>query len=748
MIGKSGKVYRASALGGFASRTAASLCLAAGFAFGVGPAAAQQGAETTELDQISVEGRGAGGDATGPVGGYAAKRTATGSKTDTPLIEIPQTVNVIPAEQIAAQGATSVSQALRYTAGVAAEQYGASSKFDTYTQIRGFKADFFLDGLALPDGDASTDWATSAIEPYGLERVEVLKGPSSVLYGQSGPGGLVNMVSKRPTAEPYREIQVQTGSFDRLQGAFDLSGPIDEEGRFLYRLTGLARDSDTQVEFIKDNRQFIAPAFTWKPSEDTTLTLLGQYLRERGGQTGFNYLPTDGTLRSVPGYGKLPFSRYSGDPDFDRFDRDQGSIGYAFDHRFNETLSFHQNVRYTENDIYLRALNRAGELILASGKEPTLMRRAFRIDAGAKTFTADNRAEAKFETGAFAHTMLFGLDYRHDKSRYDTGAFFGAPPITIFDPVYGLPIVDPGINFEKKDALLKQTGVYAQDQIKFGDGWIATLAGRHDWADIDTRTDDIMFGSGVTKQHNEDRAFSGRAGLSYVFASGLAPYVSVSTSFQPTAETAEDGDLFKPLTSKQYEAGVKFQPNGMNALVTASVFHIEQKNFATADRTNPLFNEQLGEVRVRGFEAEARGKLDLGVGLIASYAYLDHEITKSTVSADIGNRLPSVPVHQASLWADYVIQSGALEGLGAGLGVRYVGRTTNVANDVRVPSYTLFDAAVTYDLGKASTRLAGAELRINAKNLANKYYVSQCGNVPGCTLGSHRTVLATMSYKW
>ena len=743
----SGKVYRAAALRGLMSSSALSLCLVTVLAFVVGPASAQQSSGAVDLDPISVEGRGVGGDATGPVGGYAAKRTATGSKTDTPLIEIPQTVNVIPAEQITAQGATSVSQALRYTAGVAGEQYGASSKFDSYTQIRGFKADFFLDGLALPDGDASTDWASSAIEPYGLERVEVLKGPSSVLYGQSGPGGIVNMVSKRPTDEPLREIQLQTGSFDRLQGAFDFSGPIDDEGKFLYRLTGLARDSDTQVDFIRDNRQFIAPAFTWKPSEDTTLTLLGQYLRERGGQTGFNYLPTDGTLRSVPGYGKLPFSRYSGDPDFDRFDRDQASIGYAFDHRFNDTFSFHQNVRYTENDIFLRALNRSGELILVPGQEPTLNRRAFRIDAGAKTFTADNRAEAKFETGGFAHTMLFGLDYRHDKSQYDTGAGF-APPITIFDPEYGAPIANPGINFNKVDALLKQVGVYAQDQIKFGGGWIATLSGRHDWASIDSKSNDLFFGEGVTRDANKDKAFSGRAGLSYVFDSGFAPYVSVSSSFQPTAQSGDDGSLFKPITSRQYEAGVKFAPTGVNALLTASVFQIEQKNTPTPDRDNPLFSEQLGEVRVRGFEAEARGKLDIGIGLIASYAYLDHEIAKSTVSTDVGNRLPSVPVHQASLWADYVIQTGVLEGLGAGFGVRYVGQTTNVSNSVKVPSYTLFDAAVTYDLGKASPQLAGAELRINAKNLADKYYVSQCGNVPGCTLGSRRTVLATMSYKW
>lgn len=695
-----------------------------------------------QLDEIQVQ-----GTATGPLGpdsGYVARRTLAGAKTDTPVVEIPQTVNVITADQIRAQGAQTVGEALRYSAGVAAETYGASSQFDSYVRIRGFKADMFLDGMRLPDGSATADWTTSVVEPYGLERIEILRGPSSGLYGQSGPGGIVNMVSKRPTATPLREVQFQTGSFSRLQGSFDFSGPIDPAGQFLYRLTGVVRQSQTQVDFMHDDRLFLAPAFTWRPNDDTTLTVLGQVLRDRNGHSSFNYLPTSGTLAPNPVNGRLPFNRYAGEPTFDRFDRDQAMIGYALDHRFNEVLSFSQNLRYTDNTVYLRALNRSGEL-LADNR--TLNRNAFRIDASARAVTLDNRLVARFQTGPLAHTLLVGLDYRNEQSTYNVGRG-PAPSIDIFNPTYGLPVTDPGINFQRKTADLRQVGVYAQDQIRFG-GFVATFSGRHDWSSVQTRTTTVSTNALVAASA-DDRAFSGRAGLSYVFDNGLAPYVSYSTSFQPTADTDFTGNVFRPLTSRQYEAGIKYQPAGVNASITAAVFDIRQQNTPTADTdpTHPFGRIQLGEVSVRGFDVEARAQLGQGWGLIASYAYLDHHVTRSSVVTDIGKRLEATPVHQASLWADYTVQSGSLSGLTVGAGLRYVGGTFNGTNSVQAPAYALVDASLHYDLGHVSPRLAGAKLSVNAKNLFDTYYVSQCGNVPGCTLGSRRTVLATLSYRW
>lgn len=706
-------------------------------------ATAQDNEDPTVLEAISVKGARITTNGWGPVGGYAASATRTGAKSDTPILEIPQTVNVIPAEQIKAQAATSVSKALRYSAGVLTEQYGTASRFDTYTLVRGFPADFFLDGLALPDTSASNGFAGSVIEPYGLERIEILKGPSSALYGQSGPGGIINLVSKRPTEEPLREMEFQTGSFDRLQGAFDLSGPVDAEGQLLYRLTGLARSADTQVDFIEDDRLFIAPALTWQPSQDTSLTFLAQHVREKGAKTGFNYLPTDGTLRDVPGYGKLRFSRYSGEPGFDRLEREQTSVGYVFGHRIDETFSLHQSVRFTRNDLYLRALNRSGELIVDPDPSvaPRLNRRAFRIDSSADALAIDNRLEAEFDTGYLSHALIVGADYRNDRSRYDTGAG-PAAPIAIFDPVYGIGMTDPGINFQKKDARIKQFGVYAQDQIAL-DNWIATLSARYDWSSIETDIETVATGARAATS-TRDQAFSGRAGLGYLFETGFAPYVSYSTSFKPTAETGVDGAAFDPLVGRQLEAGVKYQPTGLDALFTAAAFDIRQTNTPTADSTTPLFRRQVGVVRVRGFELEARGNVTDQLELIASYAHLDNRVLESSFTADIGNRLASTPRDQASLWADYGFDQGPLEGLTVGGGVRYVGSTFNGTNTVKVPAYALLDAALTYDFGALKDGASGPQLQVNASNLLDKYYVTQCGNVPGCTLGSRRTITATM----
>jgi iron complex outermembrane recepter protein len=709
------------------------------------PAAGNTG--VVELEAINVEGE-KEEDPRGPVEGYVAKRSATAGKSDIPLVKTPQTVNVIPAEQIRKQGAQSVGEALRYTAGVSSEIYGTASQFDTYTQLRGFKADMFLDGLRLPDGSGSADWATAIVEPYGLERVEVLKGPSSTLYGSSGPGGLVNMVSKRPTAEPIREIQLQTGSYDRIQGAFDLSGAATEDGQFMYRLTGLVRDSDTQVDFMKDNRIFIAPAVTWAPIDDTRFTILSHYLRERDGLTSFNYLPTSGTLTDNP-QGRIPRSRYAGDPDFDQFDRDQAGIGYAFEHDFSEDVTFRQNLRYTWTDVYLSALNRTNDPV-----DGILNRTAFKIEAGADVWTVDNQLEVHADTGPLAHIAVFGLDYRNDQTKYDSGRHppFNPAlnyPIDIYDPVYGAPIVEAQTSI-LKDSSLEQVGLYAHDQIEFGGGWIATLGGRFDHAEVGAVTDNLNTGIKASPSRS-DGEFSGRAALGYMFESGISPYVSYSTSFQPTAETDFDGNVFEPLTAEQYEAGVKYRPAGFDALFSAAVFDITQQGTLTADPDNLFSFVQLGEVRVRGFELEARAQITDRFGVIASYAYLDSEVTESSDDNDIGDRLANTPEHQAALWADYTIHNGPFAGLGLGAGVRYIGSRYNPGNTVEVPSVTLVDAALSYDFGALSPNFEGALLSINAKNIFDEYYVSQCGGttpVGGCTLGDGRTVLATLSYRW
>lgn len=681
--------------------------------------------------------------ADGRVDGYVAKLTGTGSKTSTAIRELPQTVNVITADQIRDQGAQTVSQALRYTSGVLAETYGAVSQFDSWTQVRGFQADFFLDGTRLPNGVSSTGWASSVIEPFGLERIEVLKGPASVLYGQAVPGGLINMISKRPTETPIGEVQLQTGSYDRAQAAIDVGGPVDKDKKMLYRLVMVGRNANSQVDFVQNNRAYIAPSFTFRPDLGTSLTVLASYQSEWGGRTGFNYVPTSGTLLPNP-FGRIPYSRYLGEPTFDKFDRQQASVGYLFEHHFDNIFTVRQNLRYFESDVDLRALNRVGEL---QANQRTLNRAAFGIDAGAKALTVDNHLEADFHTGPFKHVALFGVDYRKEDNRYNVGRNTAVPPIDVWAPVYGVPIVDPGTtNFQLSNSQENHVGVYAQDQIKFSN-WVFTIGGRWDHAPSTSFTKTI-FTPNATPIKQDPEAFTWRTGLNYLFDNGLTPYISYATSFRPVTGSDIFGTPYKPTTGDQLEGGIKYQPPGTNTLMTLSIFDITQQNRLVSDPLNVGNSIQIGEARVRGVEVEARTEVTKGLNIIASYAHLNHEISKSTVPAEIGRRLPQTPIDQASAWAFYEVQSGPLYGLGFGGGVRYVGETYDLSNARITPGYDLYDAAIKFDFGKVNPQYRGAVLSLNAFNLFDKYYLTQCQTGAGCTLGFRRSVLATMSYKW
>ncbi|MFC7053308.1 TonB-dependent siderophore receptor [Hansschlegelia quercus] len=696
--------------------------------------------DAVELREINVEGRTTGESAFGPVDGFVATRSATGSKTDAPLVEIPQTINVVTADQIKAQGAQTVGEALRYTPGVRAEGYGAASPFDVFTMVRGFRADLYLDGLKLPKGNIDGT-SSSVIDPWGLERLEVLKGPASGLYGASNPGGVINMVSKRPTDAPVRELQIKGGSFDRIQGAFDFGGPVDEEGKFLYRITGLARDAGSQIDHAEEDRVFIAPAVTWRPTDDTSLTLLGSYQRDRGVWPFFNYLPAEGSLYRANGR-RISTDTYLGEPDFDRLKRDQSSIGYEFDHRFSETFSFKQNLRFSRSDFQT-----LGAVTGRASPNPdgTIDRLGIFVDADTDVFAVDNQLRAEFASGPLWHDAVMGVDYRREKTGY-LFTFGAAPSIDPYDPVYGSgPISPRDFTVTDYQATLNQVGVYAQDRIRLGQ-WIATLGGRYDRADSDLDGAATAFGP-ASRLKRKDDAFTGRAGLTYLFENGIAPYVSYASSFQP--ETGVDtvaATPFKPSQGEQFEAGVKYQPPGMNALFTVAAFDLEQKNRVTTDQL--FVQRQIGEVHIKGVEVEAKAEIAKDFNVIAAYSYLDHEITRSADPLEVGRKLFSTPNHQAALWGDYAFTSGALAGFGLGAGARYIGSTTDASNTLKTPAVTLFDGQVKLDLARFSPQLVGATLKVNATNIFDKKYVSQCDGSAMCTFGVRRTIIATLNYRW
>ena len=693
-----------------------------------GAAAGDAGlAGATALAPIEVQG--ARESAWGPVNGLVATRSATGTKTDTPLVETPQSISVVSRDQLDDQAVRNVGQALRYSPGVVAEQYGGTdTRIDRY-MVRGFASSYpYLDGLTT---NTYYTLLSPKLEPYGLERVEVLSGPASSLYGADTPGGLVSALSKRPTDTPLHEFQWQVSDPKGVSGAFDFSGPVTDDGSFLYRLTGIARAADTQVDQVDTKNYYIAPAFTWKPDEDTTFTLLSKFQRSNDGVLVQN-LPALGTLYAAP-FGKIPTSFFTGEPDFNSITRSSRSVGYAFEHHFDDVWTVRQNLRYSYTDTDSQEIGTAGFI----PDTTELNRWTLAANANLHDFGVDTQAEAKFDTGPLDHKLLFGIDYARSSSHwYESDG--SAAPLDVLAPVYGQPFTVPEIDFATADRL-QQIGVYAQDQVAF-DNWRISGGLRYDWAKT---SDTDLVTEGNPRVENDDKKLTGRTGLLYLFDNGLAPYVSYSTSFQPTPGlNSTTGDALKPTTGEQYEVGVKYQPTGYDSYVTLAAYNIEQENVTTTNPGPPATQSQTGAVRMRGIEVSGIADLDNGLKLIANYSLNDGEITRDGDDSILGNRPQDVPRHMANLWLDKTLQSGAAEGLGFGAGLRYMGsRYGDNENTLKIPGNFLVDAAVHYDY--KDWRFA-----VNATNLFDKKYVGTCDDDTFCYYGERRTILGTVSVKW
>ncbi|MBK5651490.1 MULTISPECIES: TonB-dependent siderophore receptor [Bradyrhizobium] len=673
----------------------------------------------------------------GPVTGYLASQSVTATKTDSPVLTTPQSISIVTKDQIEAQGAQNITEALRYTPGVTIESFGANAFFDEF-KLRGFTAPRYLDGLRLPT-DATT-FAVPRIETYGLERVEVLKGPSSGLYGQSDPGGLLNMVSKRPTDTPHYEVEGSFGSFDRFQGAFDIGGPVDKNGQVLYRIVGLGRDSNSQTNYVQDNKLFIAPSLTWRPTSDTSFTILSQY--QKVDNKGYQqYVPGQVSFLPNPN-GHIPYGRYLGEPGLDGYHLEQFAVGYAFEHRFDNIFQFRQNLRYTEVSNDLASVRTEGMVT------DRLVARTYNyVKANAANVALDNQLQADFATGPLVHKVLAGVDYFDLWARTDYRTTPIAP-IDAYNPVYGAAV--PSFNalpsFILRDDKQSQVGAYIQDQVKL-DRWTLTMSGRQDW--VSSGFNSLAFYPPPGHYLRDDSAQTGRVGLNYLFDVGLSPYISYSTSFTPNLGADSAGRSFRPTTGEGGEVGVKFKPNGSNFMVTAAVFDIRQQDVLTADPANPIFNVQTDAVRVRGFELELKGNLTRELEITAGYTHLDPRVTTS-IAGYAGKYMMNTARDQGSIWGKYTWYDGALAGLGLGLGVRYVGETYgDNFNTFVIPSYALLDAAVSYDFAYLRPDWKGWKAQVNVTNLTDHFYVASClTGLPYCGLGNGRTVLGTMKYTW
>lgn len=687
---------------------------------------------TTVLEDIVVDG-GSGGVITAD--GYVGKSSATGAKVDTPFIETPQSISSVTKDQLEDRNPQTLLDTVAYTPGTRVGAYGFDPRFDSFT-VRGFDVTYtgvFRDNLRQP-GAGSSLFKT---EPYGLEGVSILRGPSSALYGASGAGGLYNLISKRPTEEALREVQVQYGSHDRYQGQFDLSGPLDEDDPLYYRLTGLLRDSETEQVGVPDDRAYIAPALTWKPDEDTRLTVLGEYSRTRtGGTAAYYYDPFTGKVSDF----------FAGNPAFNDSIQNQGRVGYEFEHRLNEVFTFRQNARASWLDI-------DADWAFAyqpNAVDPTLLdSSAGTFEEWLDTYTIDNQLEATFETGALEHTLLTGVDFTkvYWKSLNGYGV---SPPLDTTDPTRGRP-VDP-IAFQTKsvqDQFI--TGLYLQDQIRY-DALTLTLGGRHDWVSTDTDNTDLATGA-VGTIDQQDRAFTWRAGLTYETPWGITPYASYSTAFSPNAGVnLATGNPFRPTESEQQEIGVKYLLPDANTLLTAALFNIDQENglyYEVIDLPTGPANVQVqrGKLRSRGLELEASTSLDNGLSLVASYTYTQATIIDGPAGT-IGNDISSVPRHMASLWAHYDLpEDGPLYGLGLGAGLRFVGTSYgNDFNTLENSARTFVDAALDFDFAAIDEAYKGLKLQVNATNLFDRRG-SVC-SAGFCYRDQGRTIIGSLKYTW
>ncbi|WP_311222881.1 MULTISPECIES: TonB-dependent siderophore receptor [unclassified Acidovorax] len=668
---------------------------------------------------------------TAPVSGFVAKRALSATKTDTPLIETPQAISVITRDQMEAQGALTLRQTTAYTAGMVSNYF--DSRQDTF-KARGGDVTQYLDGMVRFIGY----WNDTRPDPYTLERVEFLRGPSSVLYGQGSVGGVLNLTSKRPQAEPLREVQVQVGSHARKQIAADMTGKLTEDGQWLYRLVAVGRDSDTQVNHVRDDRLVIAPSVTWKPSAATSLTLQFTHQKDKSGSL-IGFFPWQGT--QLPSrYGQIPTSTFISEPGWDRYNSESTTWGYLFSHQIDSTWTMRQNLRRSVGEVDYRTLYTSFAANAALGRparpvfnadERTVLRDASWTLGSSRMLLVDTQVEGRLRVGDTEHVLLGGIDVQRNNWGQQTWRAL-APSIDVYAPVYGNFTTPSASALTRVPSVeQRQLGFYAQDQIKWG-AFTTTLGLRHDRAQSDTE--------GRPAAAGDDKAWTKRLGVTYQMAGGWAPYVGYSESFQPLGGADFYGTAFKPQRGEQWEAGVKWQPEGRGLSAFAAIYQLQEKNRKTNDPTNPLNSLQIGEVKTKGFETEMTASLARNWDWTVGYAYTDAVISRSN-AGDQGLPVASVPKHTASSWLMHRFAAEGRGGWTVGAGLRYTGSQWSGTSAITTPSALITDALAAYDAG--SWRLA-----LNVTNLTDKVQITQCLARGDCFYGQRRTVTMTGTYRF
>ena len=713
--------------------------------------------------------------AIGPGVGYVAHYTEAGTKTDTPVIEIPNSVYIITKQQILDQQSQNVAEVLRYMPGVFAESAGTADNGSANgttgagtgsVMMRGFAATQYVDGIASR--------SNSSGETAFVERVEALNGPASVLYGQAGPGGIITTRLKQPTDTPIRNVTVGFGNWGRYEATFDVADKVTKSGNLKYRIAGIGVTQGEQTQYLHYKRVGVLPSLKWDIDEKTSLTVLGEYMYTPDAGLNIGY-PGIGTL--VPGKnGYIPRSRFLGDPSAKGNTETEADFEYQFSHKFNKNWEFNQTFRYEDSKKNFSTLYIRGGL---QSDGETLTRSAWGGYQASKTIGLDSRVVGHVETGPLKHTLVAGVDFRRVETTQDLSYDINMPSINIWDPVYNVSF--PNYSFSGSGIKTVsnvseqqfQKGVYFQDQIKFRHLSIL-LGGRQDWYSdagpsyagsyINGNTTPIHFTGNSGESASK---FTWRAGFTYNFDFGLTPYFSYATSFVPQVGAFDyQGSPLKPLTGKQFEAGLKYLVPHTDVLLTAAAYHIKENHYQTTDTQHLGYEADAGTVVSKGVEFSAHANVTHDLRLTASYSFNDTRVTKSNMMVDKysmagaplgevsqqGMYIGSLPRNMMSIFSDYTLPRKIFRGLGVNFGARYLGWTyADNAQSYKVPPYILFDAGAHFDFENVSPSLKGLRVQLAMSNLANTRYVTTCGsNSYGgtCFYGQGRRVYGNLSYSW
>lgn len=638
--------------------------------------------------------------------------SGTALKVATPLIETPRPASVVQSEELEEQDVQAVDEAFRYRAGVVSGQYGGDNDAD-WLKVRGFDQSTYQDGMRIFK-DGYYYWVA---EPYGLEQIDLLKGPSSNLYGEALPGGLVNLQSKRPTDEPQGRFDLQLGNREHIQVGIDQSDAVNGSDSVRYRLVALYRSENGDIDYTESERLYVAPSLEWDINDATRLTVLASVQKDDAvPYNGFK--PIAGTIDTSGG--QIDPSTFYGEPDYDTNDRTQTSLGYELRHEFNDNWRFQQRARYSELDLLLRST------YFSSATGNTASRGHVHRDGRIKSWTVDNQLVGDFNVGQLDNTLLLGLDYQDVDKRgnsFDDFSTFG--DVDLFNPTYGnyTPVADSDLS--DVSVTKQQVGVYLQEQVRWNDRWLAQAGARYDWVETENK---------VSSEASQLEASSFSGGLMYLSDLGVAPYFSYTESFEPTTSANINGDLYEPRQGYQLDVGVKIAPLDIDGYVTLSAFQIEEENALVRNGSGQIVQD--GSTRhATGVEIEGVGYVTDALQLMASYTYNDAYTDDGTSETGVA----IIPTHQAALWADYAF-SGMLNGLKLGGGVRFVGETEYEAGDVTVPNYTLYDVMAGYAFAD------GWQTQLNVKNLTDEEYVASCDY--WCYYGEARKATASLSYQW